>query len=208
MEHAKKFSEFIPSEEEMNYYVKLWRNPQNIEYVRFRCLEQEFHKKAMNRTTLFNKCVLLNLSYSCMSYVDYGLIVSHLLEKMDDSNCKKLLSGDREIVDVLRNVNTGKTSSKDLYVFATMFCHHSTPQAYYGFSRPIARTLYAINQNRSFADIDRRCKNLWNYDTFCNVMSMFCERFQINNVSKTYLDVMLRGIYKDFSKDINNIWRG
>lgn len=202
MAHATTLKTFTPSVDEVKYYVDRWKNPNNKEYIRFKCLEQVFSGRVHNRTTLFNKCVMLNLAYNCCGYVDYELIVSHLLEKLDENNRRKLEIGDKGIVDILRKVKTGEKSSTDLYVFTVLFCNHTNPNLFYGFSRPICRTLMILNQQDEFYKINK-WQDFWNYDFLCTVMDAFREKYNLRGISKTHLDTMLRGVYTEHSKEIN-----
>ena len=202
MEHAKSFNEFIPSVKEVKYYVDKWKNPNNKEFYYYKCLEQVFAKKAHTKINLFNKCAMLNIAYKCCSYVDYEIIVSQLMKKLNDNNQKKLQSGDRTIVDDLRTIMTEKNGSKDLYVFSIMFCHHSKPQFFYGFSRPICRTLVVLNKKESFYNIEK-WQDFWDYGFFCKVMEAFSKKYGLKDINKTNLDIMLKGVYSDYAKEIN-----
>lgn len=202
MIHSTTLETFIPSVDEVIYYVDKWTNPNNKEYIRYKCLEQVFAGHAHNRTSLFNKCAMLNIAYNCCSNIDYELIVSHLLDKLDESNREKLQTGDSKIVDILRRVKTSDNSSKDLYVFTVMFCNHSNSNSFYGFSRPICRTLMVLNRHDSFYEINR-WQDFWNYDFLCMVMDAFRKKYSLQDISTTQLDIMLKGVYSEHAKEIN-----
>lgn len=141
MEHAKKFSEFVPSVEEALLYKREWMHSDDGDYGRYRDLLDLFS----NRAAIKEQCYQIYQTYASRQKVGLRDKAAKYLETHPDI-LVRLTKGDISVVGELKGFAGGNQ-----YVFATMYCHHFNPEAYYAFSKPICNCLVRLNQLDEFS---------------------------------------------------------
>lgn len=77
-------------------------------------------------------------------------------------------------------------------VFSAMFCHHTSPEKYYGCTRPVREVLVRLNDRDSFCNTIFSEVDLMDYPTFHRIMQRLKVFYHLEKISNRDLDIMLR----------------
>lgn len=182
MEHAKKFSEFIPSVEEALLYKREWRLNGGIDYNHYQNLQVLFANPADTQDTLIAQCKEIYRSY----------------DHRNIGRVQQAINGIADIQDFISRVNKGdidvvmQLRPSGGYVFSVMFCHHSNPDGYYGCTGPVREVLVKLNELDSFCKSNFVADDLTDYPFFHNTMTHFVRYYHLESLTHLELDIMLR----------------
>ncbi len=182
MEHAKKFSEFIPSVEEALLYKREWRLDGGTDYEHYQNLQVLFANSADTQATLIAQCEEIYRSYDRHHIGNVQQVVDGIAHIKDFYN--RVKQGDIGVVMQLRRSGG--------YVFSVMFCHHSNPESYFGCTSPVREVLVKLNELDSFYKSDFMADNLTDYPFFHNIMTQFVKYYHLESLTHLELDIMLR----------------
>lgn len=182
MPHALVFADFIPSVEAAKRYYREWRNGNEPDRENYQVIAPLFTTTPTDRAA---QCNRLRISYHCLRQTSDADAVSHLGTILDLE--KRLADGDPAVVNEVAQMN-----GINEYVFATMFCHHSNPTAYYGYSRPVGKCLMRLNILDGFCNITIDDANLRNYFSFVDIMQSLVAFYHLDGLTKQEIDIMLK----------------
>ncbi len=183
MKHPKTLNEFIPSVEQAKLYTREWRNGNGADRQHYLNLETLFSvHPAADR---LSQCHELHAAYKCLMLVNHADAANHLATIPNLE--LRLKNGDPALVKEVSSIN-----GQYQYVFATMFCHHSNPIAYYGFSNPIGEYLKRLNALDGFYGGAINDNALRNYSEYVEIMHSLEKFYHLECLSKLEIDIMLR----------------
>jgi hypothetical protein len=173
----KTFSQFSPSETLAKRYLREWRDSQD--YIKYEQILDAF-----NNGELEDRVRTLNSAYHCTRAVNYNQIIQHLhtITHLDES-----LANGENIVDAVASVG-----GRNLFCFGTMYCHHSNPQKYFGYSRDIHMCLQRLNKRDMFNAYNIKHDDLRKYDTFASIMRNLIGYYHLENLQIQEIDIMLK----------------
>ena len=183
MSHAQIIEEFIPSVEEALLYMREWMQPNNRIHQNYLRINEVFEA---NTTDYLSQCEILSSCYrECLAGVSRMDAVNRILAV--DSNLSRIKQGDITVVDDIKVIN-----GRRMYVFATMFCHHHNPNAYYAYSSIVGNMLIRLNRlDHFYNSFDSEYLKL--YPQFHSVMDNFVRYYHLESLTNLQIDVMLNG---------------
>lgn len=182
MEHAKKFSEFIPSVEEALLYKREWRLQGGQYFNHYQRLKVLFENPAKTQDALVAQCEEIYRSYDRRNFGRVQQAINGIADIQDFTS--RVNKGDIDVVMQLRPSGG--------YVFSVMFCHHSNPEGYFGCTRPVREALVKLNKMDCFYPNDFIEDDLTDYPYFHNIMTHFVEYYHLESLTHLELDIMLR----------------
>lgn len=196
MAHAQNFKDFIPTVAEALLYEREWKRPERIEYQRYNHLTNIFSDT--NSTTL-QKCELIAKTYTeCLRGVSIQDAAFHIDSIKGFAN--RMKSGDIALVDEIKRINDTK---RNMYVFATMYCNHSNPEKFWGYSKQIGIILMNLNAYDKFCLDKMDWETLRTYSKYTEIMNCFVSYYHLQQLTTTQIDIMLRDAYTRYKDELN-----
>lgn len=172
----------ILSKSKFPLYEKEWK--ETDDYQNYLFLNNLFFNKD---TSLTERCLAIAAIYGGVQHITIPAIIKHF-SKIDNLH-NRLIQGDKTLVNEMSRIN-----GINLYVFSRMFCHHSNPGAFFGYSSKVSNALVMINDIDSFYGENLRVNNFEPYEVFDCAMKRFVVHYGLEELNKTQLDILLKKI--------------
>lgn len=175
-----------PTVEQVQLYLEKWQQLDNY-VLQENALNKLFQLLPTNCdiNDVLLKSATLNDFYSTNIFSIYP-IAKHILAIPNFD--KKLAKGDPILVDEIRKI-TIKDKEKNFYSFATKYYSHHNPNSFPIYDSYVDKILMALNKKYHFSRFKRI--EMKEYARFKDILSIFQDKFGLNEFSLKQLDVYL-----------------
>ena len=173
------FKDFIPSVGLAREYREEWENPASRDY---RCYQEITRLFTNHNAALVGRCDIVYMAYDHFHRNRAQAAASCITGIKNFA--QRVQKGDISIIEEMR-LSCGN-------VFSVMFCHHTSTEKYFGFTKPVREMLVKLNTRDHFYNSFFTEAELRDYPTFHIVMQQLKSHYLLKNVSNLELDIMLR----------------
>ena len=139
-----------------------------------RIIRQTFNEEGNDISTIYKKVVLLNSLYSTNIFGTFNVAIK--IHKITNFQ-KRVNDGDLTLIDDIRyNDIGGKT--KDLYSFATKYCHHHNSKCYPIFDGIVAEMIFSNLKNNGIKVLKYKLRQ---YPYFKSMIDKLAEIWELPN---------------------------